>query len=178
VAQQKSKRRSRKPRGGPATAPRAVPSQRREQRQARVKQVERSTLATNRVLGTVGERPKGLFGDLPISEILILLGIIGIVAGLINGGGPALLIGVGVCALAVLEVTAREHFSGFRSHTSLLAAVPALIVETLLVNFVGVPSVPILVFLPIIPVFAFGFWQLRRMFQLARQTRLARPPGA
>jgi hypothetical protein len=178
VAQQKSKRRSRKPRGGTAKAPRAVPSARREQRAARVQQLERSTLATNRVLGTVGERPRGLFGDLPVSEILILLGIIGIVAGVINGGGPALLVGVGVCALAVLEITVREHFSGFRSHTSLLAAVPALIVETVLVEVVGVPSVPILLFLPIIPVFALGFWQLRRMFQVARQTRLARPPGA
>jgi hypothetical protein len=178
VAQQKSKRRSRKPRGGTSTAPHAVPSARREQRAARVQQLERSTLATNRVLGTVGERPRGLFGDLPVSEILILLGIIGIVAGVINGGGPALLVGVGVCAVAVLEITAREHFSGFRSHTSLLAAVPALIVETALVAVVGVPSVPILLFLPIIPVFALGFWQLRRMFKIARQTRLARPPGA
>jgi hypothetical protein len=178
VAQQKSKRRSRKSRGGTPTAPRAVPSARREQREARVQQLERNALASNRVLGTVGERPTGVFGDLPISEVLILLGIIGIIAGVINGGGVALLVGVGVCGVAVLEITAREHFSGFRSHTSLLAALPAVIVETLLVQFVGVPSVPILLFLPIIPVFALSFWQLRRMFQLARQTRLARPPGA
>jgi hypothetical protein len=130
------------------------------------------------MLGTLGERPKGLFGDLPISETAILIGIVGIVVGIVDSGGPALLAGVGICALAVLEVTVREHFSGFRSHSTLLAAVPSLIIETLIVSFIGVPSVPLLLFLPVIPVFALSFYLLRRAFQSARQMRLARPPAA
>jgi len=76
------------------------------------------------------------------------------------------------------EVTAREHFTGFRSHSTLLAAVPAVILETLIVQFIGVPSVALLLFLPVIPVFALSFYLLRRAFLVARQTRLARPPAA
>ena len=38
----------------------------------------------------------------------------------------ALAVGVVVCTLGVLEVTAREHFSGYRSHATLLAAIPAV----------------------------------------------------
>ena len=37
----------------------------------------------------------------------------------------ALAVGALVCGLGVTEVTAREHFSGFRSHSALLAAFPA-----------------------------------------------------
>lgn len=155
-----------------------MPSNRREQRARRLAGVERDTVASNRMLGTLGERPKGLFGDLPVSEIAILIGIVGIVVGIIDGGGPVLLVGVGICALAVLEVTAREHFTGFRSHSTLLAAVPAVILETLIVQFIGVPSVALLLFLPVIPVFALSFYLLRRAFLVARQTRLARPPAA
>lgn len=126
---------------------------------------------------TVGERPTSPFGGLPISELAILAGIVGIVIGLIRGGGPALIVGVVVCALGVLEFTAREHFSGYRSHTILLAAVPAVAFEAGLVAVFGEPRERGLLLLAAVPVYAIVCLLLHKRFQSARQARLARPPA-
>jgi hypothetical protein len=124
---------------------------------------------------TVGERPPSPFGGLPISEIAIFVGLIGLIVGLVEGG-VALLVGIIVIAFGVLEVTAREHFSGFRSHSTLLAALPAVGLEALLASTVGTPRHRGELLLPVIPVFAGAFWLLRTRFRAARQRRLARPP--
>ena len=92
-------------------------------------QTERDLKRGERVLGREGERPESPFGGLPISELAILVGLIASVIGFIQGGGPALIVGLIVCALGVIEVTAREHFSGYRSHTALLAAIPSVALE-------------------------------------------------
>lgn len=126
---------------------------------------------------TVGERPRGLFGGLPVSEFAILVGGISLVVGVINHGGPALLFGAIVAALGVIEVTGREHFSGYRSHTALLAAFPAVGSEVLFVVIFGDPTNRALVLVAVVPVFAISFWLLRRAFLAARQKRLARPPN-
>jgi hypothetical protein len=108
------------------------------------------------------------------------LGFIACVVGLIDGGGPALLVGIIVCALGVIEITAREHFSGFRSHTALLSALPAVAAEALVVKLFGEPRQRALVLLVVVPVFAVLFWLLRRRFMVARQARVARsarPPA-
>lgn len=131
----------------------------------------------DRRLGAVGERPPGPFGGLPVSETAILLGLISLVVGIVAGKPLALIVGAAVCGLGVLEFTVREHFSGYRSHTVMLAAVPAVIVEVLVAEFVGVPRLRVLVLLPIIPVFAVCFWLLRRVFQTARHARVTRPPA-
>jgi len=125
--------------------------------------------------GTVGERPPGPFGGLPISEFGILVGGIGLVAGLLSGNGVALTVGAVVCGLGVLEVTAREHFSGYRSHAALLAAFPAVGAEFGVALFVG-QSARRALLIVVVPVFAVCFWALRRWFVAARQARLARPP--
>jgi hypothetical protein len=152
-----------------------VRSQRREQRierQVRPAPEPRSFGSS----GTVGERPPGPFGGLPVSEILIFAGLVGLIVGLIQGG-PALIVGIIVIALGVVEVTVREHFSGFRSHATFLAAVPAVAVEIALVISFGQPRQRGLLVLPVIPVFALAFWWLRGRFRRARQARLARPPA-
>lgn len=142
----------------------------RAERQAQTAQeVKRGS----RVLGREGERPESPFGGLPISELAILLGLIGSVVGFVQGGGPALIVGLIVCALGVIEITAREHFSGYRSHAALLAAIPSVAVE------VGVvlafkPSQRGLLLLVVVPIFAALFWWLRRRFLVARQARVAR----
>jgi hypothetical protein len=177
MASQKPKRRTRKRRNPTATGPRAVPSARREQRVERETVKRRQSVAASRMLGTVGERPASPFGGLPVSELLIFAGLIGVVVGFFNSGGPALIVGAVVCGLGVAEVTAREHFSGFRSHTSLLAAIPALIVEIGIVVLFGEPGNRTLLLVPVIPVFALAFWLLRRQFQAARHARVARPPA-
>jgi hypothetical protein len=154
-----------------------VVSTRRETRAQLAVSAERQAKRGRRQLGREGERPESPFGGLPISELAILLGFIAFVAGIIQGGGPALIVGIIVCALGVVEITAREHFSGFRSHTALLAAIPAVGVEALVVQLFGEPRQRGLLLLVAVPVFAILFWLLRRRFLVARQARVARPPA-
>lgn len=149
-------------------------SPRRDERAVRVVDAERQRQRAQRQLGREGERPEGPFGGLPVSEVAILLGIIGAVIGFLNGGGPALVVGLVVCGLGVCELTAREHFSGYRSHTALLAGLPAVAIEAGLVALVGEPKQRSLLLLVVVPVFAVLFWLLRRRFMAARQARVAR----
>jgi hypothetical protein len=136
-------------------------------------QTEREVKRGERVLGREGERPESPFGGLPISELAILVGLIASVIGFIQGGGPALVVGLIVCALGVIEVTAREHFSGYRSHTALLAAIPSVALEAGVV-LAFKPSQRAVLVLAVVPVFAGLFWWLRRRFLIARQARVAR----
>src|SRR5262249_15812835 len=136
VAGQKSKRRSRK-RHSATRAPRAVPSQRREQKAERQVAVDRERRRSQRQLGTEGERPPSPFGAIPVSGIAIFAGLVAIGVWLIRGGTATLIVGLVVCTLGVLEVTAREHFSGYRSHTTLLSALPAVAIAIALVSAIG-----------------------------------------
>lgn len=173
---QRTNKRARK-RRNPASAPRAVPSGRRDERAGRAATAERENQRARRQLGREGERPESPFGGLPISELAILAGLVGVVVGVINGGGPALIVGVIVCALGVVEITAREHFAGYRSHTILLAAIPAVGLEAGVVAVFGEPQPRALVLVIVVPVYAVLFWLLRRRFLSARQARVRRPPA-
>ena len=175
MASQRAKKRTRK-RRNPAAAPRAAASSRRDQRAERAAVSQRQYRRGHRQLGREGERPESPFGGLPISELAILAGLVGIVVGVLGSGGPALIVGIIVCALGVIEVTAREHFSGYRSHTALLAAIPAVAIEAGVVAVFGEPKQRLLVLVVVVPVFALLFWLLRRKFLTARQARVARPP--
>jgi hypothetical protein len=74
-------------------------------------------------------------------------------------------------------VTAREHFTGFRSHATILSAIPAVGLEVLLAQIFGSgPSKRAVLLLPVIPVFALCFWLLRKRFAIARQRRVVRAP--
>ena len=171
VTGQKSKRKRR----NPSTAPRAVPSPRRDQRaekEAAARREQRSTRASR--MDPLGERPVSPFGGLPISELMILLGAIAFIVGVVTGGSAALVVGFVVCALGVIEVTAREHFTGYRSHASLLAAVPAVGLELALVLLFPHTRDRTLFLLGVVPVFGITFWLLRRRFLSARQARIAR----
>jgi hypothetical protein len=179
VASQKSKRRSRK-RSKPGSVPRAAPSARREQRVERTTTQTRQQRQADRQLGTVGERPPSPFGGVPVSEIAIFAGLVALLVWLIAGAGlPVLVVGMTVTTLGVLEITGREHLSGYRSHTTLLAAIPALALGIGVVSLVGTTKqnrAPFLIAI-VVPVYAFLFWQLRKRFMAARQARVARPPA-
>jgi hypothetical protein len=128
-----------------------------------------------RMLGTVGERPPSPFGGLPVSEIAIFAGLVSAIIGFTEGGAnPALLVGVAVLAIGVIEVTAREHFSGFRSHTTLLAGIPAIGVGVAVIAIVGSKTTRQLLLFLVILVFAGLFYAFRRAFMVARQRRVAR----
>lgn len=166
---QGSKRRARKARGG---TPRAVASTRRDARATREQRDRTASRQAERTLGTVGERPAGIFGGVPVSEVAILAGLVLLVVGMLNHGGSALEVGIIVMALGVTEVTAREHLSGFRSHATLLALMPAVIVEASYALIVGVPNQRVLLVVPAIPVFLICYWLLRRHFRVARHARV------
>lgn len=81
------------------------------------------------------DRPPAPWGSLPLVEIAVLVGIVMLVIGLVIGGdrGTVLIgIGLGLAGFGGLELAIREHFAGFRSHSALLAGVPALAVLALL----------------------------------------------
>lgn len=124
------------------------------------------------MLGSVGERPPGIFGGVPVSEFAIFAGLVCLVVGMVNHGGPALELGIIVMGLGVTEVTAREHLSGFKSHTTLLALLPAVIVEALYALIIGVPNQRILLLVPVIPIFGVCYLLLRRHFRIARHARV------
>jgi hypothetical protein len=181
MAGQRSKRHARK-RRRTGTAPRAVPSQRREHRSER--EVRAGTGAQPeqrprpRRLDRRGERPPSPFGGIPVSEVAIFAGLIALVVGYFEHGGPALIGGIVLCALGVIEVSSREHFSGFRSHTILLAAIPTIGVEFLLVQVLPSSWPRETALIGDVVVFSLLFFPLRGRFLRARQARVARPPRA
>jgi hypothetical protein len=199
VAPAQSKRQSRKrrkpsPAGGgqpasrgPSTAPvaesiaRTSAGTRREARAERQILAEREERRRQSMLGAYGERPPSLFGGVPVSEIAIFVGALGAAVGFFGHNNPALIVGLTVCALGVAEFTAREHFSGYRSHATLLAAMPAVAIVVVAVAVFGAPAdrtARILLLVAIVPVFAVLYWALRKRFRTARQARIVRPPGA
>ncbi len=153
-----------------------MPSQRREERAAVQAKSKSERQRAQRQLGTEGERPPSPFGGVPVSEIAIFAGMVAVVVWFFSGGNTTLLIvGLVVCTLGVVEVTAREHFSGFRSHASLLAGIPALAAGIGIVSAVGEKSNRAPLLLAVAgPLFALLFWFLRRRFQIARQARVVR----
>jgi len=172
AAARSNRRRSRKGRGSvPASTP---SSKRRVQQAERERQRGISRATAHRTLGTAGERPRGIFGPVPVSEFAILAGLVALVVGTIGRNGSAVDAGILMMALGVFEVTAREHFSGFRSHTTLLAFLPAVIVEALYALVIGVPSRRTLLLVPVIPVFCICYWLLRRQFRVARHARVVK----
>lgn len=170
-----AKRRSRKPRGSRAGTAGASSSQPAGVQVAPVGRPARR--AQTAPFGGLGERPQGLFGGLPVSEIAIAIGIVSLLIGYFSDKPAAIGAGAVICGLAVAEVTGREHFSGFRSHTALLAAIPAVVVETLLVVAFGEPSNRLVLLVPIVPVFALAFWWLKGRFEVARHARVTKPPA-
>jgi hypothetical protein len=110
-----------------------------------------------------------------VSEFAIFAGAVALAVGVIRQAVPALIGGVVICLFGVLEVTAREHFSGYRSHTVLLAAIPAVAVEFLIALTIGTPAIRALLLVPVGAVFAVCAWFLRKRFLVARQARIAKP---
>lgn len=116
-------------------------------------------------VSTPDERPPAPWGDVPLAELVILAGIVCLAIGAI--GGHPVLIGVGVaCAgLGGLEVAIREHFAGYRSHTTLLAGAAFVLVTGLVVYAAGQVLAVALAIGAV--AFAITFYLARRAFQRA-----------
>ncbi|HEY8083875.1 MAG TPA: hypothetical protein VIE64_10065 [Solirubrobacterales bacterium] len=74
------------------------------------------------------ERPPAPWGSFPLAELTVLAGIVSLAIGAIGGHPTAIVIGVVLASLGGLEVAVREHFAGYRSHTTLLAGVVFVLV--------------------------------------------------
>jgi hypothetical protein len=128
---------------------------------------------------SVGERPPAPWHPLPLSELLILVGAIGTVVGLRRGishGGPALFAGLAAVMIGTVEVTLREHRSGYRSHTLILAVLGVIVFHSAVVLGVAavtrVPAVLNVALLALdVALFAFLFKLLRARFLDARRER-------
>jgi hypothetical protein len=109
------------------------------------------------------DRPPAPWGSFPLVEVLVLIALVLLVWGFVSRRGLVVAAGLGIGSVAGLELSIREHFAGFRSHTSLLAAAVAFvsIVITSLLTSGGTR----LIVLPIAgAVFLLAFWLLRRAF--------------
>lgn len=80
-------------------------------------------------------RPPAPWGKFPLVELAVLAGLVLIVLGLITGSPTQLLLGLMIGSVGGLEISLREHFSGFRSHTTLLAVVGGVLVAG--ISFLG-----------------------------------------
>jgi lysylphosphatidylglycerol synthetase-like protein (DUF2156 family) len=116
-------------------------------------------------VSTPDERPPAPWGHAPLAELVILAGIVSLAIGVI--GGHPTLIGVGVvCAgLGGLEVAIREHFAGYRSHTTLLAGA-AFVLTTGLVFYAANQILAVALAIGALA-FLITFYLARRAFQRA-----------
>jgi hypothetical protein len=84
----------------------------------------------------VDERPKAPWHPFPLVELAVLAGIVMLVLGLLDSGsdrGRALLVcGMLLGSLGGLDTALREHFAGFRSHTMIIAGLPAVALAAIL----------------------------------------------
>lgn len=157
---------------------------RRDQRRSGAAEDRRRSPAAPRY----GERPRSPWHPLPISELLILVGAVSIVLGMsklnaqhpsISQGGTALLIGIAAVGVGSFEVALREHRSGYRSHTIMLAALPVLVFHSLVIlgvsAFTAAPRLlNVGLFAVDIALFAFLFRLLRAHFLDGRHARVLR----
>jgi len=127
---------------------------------------------------SLGERPQAPWHPLPLSELLILVGAIATVIGFTRGEGGhvVLFVGIGAVTIGTTEVSLREHLSGYRSHTIILALIPTLVFHSVVVLIVaGFTRVPAVLNLGLLvldaAVFAVVFKYLRTRFIDARRER-------
>ena len=70
-------------------------------------------------------------GSFPLVELVVLVALVMLGGGFFfaDGSRGALMIGAGLVlgSLAGLELSVREHLSGYRSHTLILAGAPAVL---------------------------------------------------
>jgi uncharacterized integral membrane protein len=96
---------------------------------------------------------------------VILAGIVSLIIGIVGSSLTATGIGVALAALGGMEVAIREHFAGYRSHTTLLAGAVFVftvggifyLADQILAVALGVGAVAFLV----------AFYLARRAFQRA-----------
>src|SRR5256714_1729547 len=115
---------------------------------------------------SIDERPPAPWGKFPLVELVVLLAIVLFVVGLIVGGvrGQVMLTAALVLgSLAGLELSIREHFGGYRSHTTLLAGVAAFAAMAITYFAAGRGTLARTLLIPVAAaVFLGAFWLFRQ----------------
>ena len=110
--------------------------------------------------------PQALWGSFPLSELVVLIALVLLVVGFFVGGhrgGVMMIVGICLGTLAGLELAAREHFSGYRSHNLLLAAVGGM--ATFAVLILLTPLTPVLCVAAAVGVSSGSAWLLIQAFR-------------
>jgi hypothetical protein len=99
-------------------------------------------------------------------ELSVLAGIVCIVLGLFRsddqGGRVLLSLGVALGALGGLDTSIREHFAGYRAHTLVLAAFPA-VAAAAVSAFAGLWLIGVVPLM--LAVFAAAYFALKRAWE-------------
>jgi hypothetical protein len=166
----RSRKRSGRPEGsapttGSTRAERDAARRQRAQAERRGERPRESRAHPGRV--SADDRPPPLWAPFPLTELVTLAGIVLMAWGLISGGeggNRRLAAGLAIASLAGLELAIREHVTGFRSHSALLAGATAILV--MVATGLGLKLNPLgLVLVAGAVAFAAAFWGLRRLFQ-------------
>ena len=155
-------RRSRK-RAGDEPVPEAAPPRPRPRAQP-------SSSSSTRRPG-LEDAPKAPWHPFPLAELCVLVGIIVLIVGFTSEGDRRLMLlvtGMSLASLAGLEVAVREHFAGYRSHSSLMGGLVAVLVAAPIYLLTDLPGEIILV----VSVLAGGV-----VFHLARRAFARRAGG-
>jgi hypothetical protein len=167
-----AKKRKRRRRPRPAAAASADPSSTQDTATAadaaRTEAPARGSRASRR--RDADGPPPAPWGSFPLVELVVFAGIVLLVAGFVAGGsqGTVLIVaGLVLASLGGLELAVREHFSGYRSHTTLLAGLAA--VACLAILFFAAPSLlpPYARIGAALAVFALAAWGLTVVFRRA-----------
>lgn len=113
------------------------------------------------------QAPPAPWGRFPLVELCVLLALVIGILGFTTGGNRGrveLVTAAALGSLSGLEISIREHFGGFRSHSMVLAGALAVVISAL-VGF-AVPASPRwAVLIVAVGVFAGGAWALHGVFR-------------
>jgi hypothetical protein len=113
------------------------------------------------------QRPPAPWGSFPLVELMVLVGLAMFVVGFFlldgSGGSTVFVVGLAIASLAGLELSIREHFGGYRSHSLLLAG--ALGLATMLAASYLAGFSPTVGIVAGAAVAVLGFWALTAAFR-------------
>jgi hypothetical protein len=109
------------------------------------------------------EPPKGPWGSFPLTQLTVLAGLVLLILGLITNSLTQIVVGLLLGSAGGLELSIREHFAGYRSHTTLLAGVVFCVIAG--VSYFAAGLVLWQALALGVTAFAISFWGFRRAFQ-------------
>lgn len=117
---------------------------------------------------SLSERPPPLWAPFPLTELIIFAGIVLMAWGFLQGvggdGRAKIAAGLAIASIAGMELSVREHVTGFRSHSTLLAGAAAIAAIVVLGLVLGVNTLGVLLIAGL-AVFAGSLLGLRELFK-------------